>query len=67
MEQVFYMCFVDGESAPQKKHDNLINAEFEAARLTKLIKKRVYVLEAKKYVELVDIKWSDMIKPEDMK
>ena len=46
MEQSFWMVYVEGRSAPTKKHPTFLEAEKEAIRLAKCNQCAAYVLQA---------------------
>lgn len=46
MEPVFWMVYVEGMSAPKKKHMTFVSAENEACRLAKANNCIAYVLQA---------------------
>jgi hypothetical protein len=62
----FWMCFVDGATAPQHKHESKEKAKDEALRLAKTLFKRVTVLEATDSVLLTDVTWTELKPPSDI-
>lgn len=57
--QSFFMVFLENERTPAYKHATLNGAEEEAKRLSKLFKKKAYVLCSLKSFEIVEFKETD--------
>lgn len=55
----FYMVYLEGGNSPEFKHRTLEDAEQEAKRLSKLLKKRAYILVTVKSFELNEFKIED--------
>ena len=62
----FWMCFVEGATAPQHKHPTKEAAKQEADRLTRTLFKKVYVLMATDSVMLTDVSWNELQTPSDL-
>lgn len=52
--QPFFMVYVEGQSSPAYKHENLNSAEAEAKRLAKTLGRKAYVLCSIKSFALID-------------
>ncbi len=52
VHQTFYMIYVEGERPPTYKHTTLDAAITEAKRLSRLLDKQAYILEAKMALSL---------------
>jgi len=64
MNNTFFMVFVENENTPTHKHFSLNDAEIEAKRLSKLLKKKAYVLATIKSLEINEFTIEDM-RPDD--
>ena len=56
-EKVFWMIYVEGGRAPERKHETRESAVVEAKRLARVTGKKVYILESMEYMELSDVEW----------
>jgi len=57
----FWMVYVEGGKAPEKRHANKCDAIAEAGRLYLVMSKRVYVLEVVGYHDSVGDTYKDSI------
>jgi len=62
----FFMVFLENESTPTYKHDTIESAETEAKRLSKLHKKKAYVLFTLKSFELSEFTIQDFVLDEGL-